>query len=79
MMLHLTTHERGESICVEIPIDYRNKFPEGKRVKISLEEDPNIHIWTYVWGTERRFATLLRRSQYADRFGAKVDVRVEAV
>ncbi|NIA12156.1 MAG: hypothetical protein GWP10_21160 [Nitrospiraceae bacterium] len=77
MILHLTTHERGRSICVEIPLDHHPQFPAGKRVK--LEDDPNISVRTFVWGAGRRFATIRRRSQHADRFGARVDVQVEAV
>ena len=79
MILHLTTHERGRSICVEIPTDHHPQFPAGKRVKISLEDDPNISVRAYVWGAKRRFATIRRRSQHADRFGARVDVQVEAI
>ena len=79
MTLHLTTHERGGSICVEIPRDHHPEYPEGRRVKISLEDDPSISVRASIWGSKRRFATIRRRSQHADRFGARVDVRVEAI
>ena len=75
--LHLTIRERSGGVrVVEIPQTQREKFPSGTQVIISLEDDPAIRVHATVWGSGRRFATIRRNREHADRFTVGKDVAV---
>lgn len=79
--LHLTIRERaGGVLTVEIPKSHRDRveFAAGRRVTISLEDDPAIRIRATIWGSERRYAVIRRDREHGDRFGVGMDVAVVA-
>lgn len=77
--LHLTIRQKSNGArVVEIPRthQYQAAFPTGTLVVISLEDDPAVRIRATVWGDKRRFATIRRDREHADRFEVGRDVAV---
>ena len=74
--LHLTTRNLGAALGVEIPQTHKDqhRFPVSTQVVIALESDPSTQIHTKVWGNPRKYATILRKSEHADRFAVGTDV-----
>ena len=77
--LHLTIRERSGGVrSVEIPRTHQDqaKFAAGTPVIIALEDDPAIRVRATVWGGERRFATIRRNQEHAERFEVGKSVAV---